>query len=55
MPPYGWAMLQLRSDPELRKQYDQVLEDRGDLLAEDLIELAFTNLPNELDGHTQSA
>jgi len=55
MPPYGWAMLQLRSDPELRKQYDQVLEDRGDRLAEELIELAFTQLPDDLDGRAQSA
>ena len=55
MPSYGWEKLQLRSDPELRKQYDKVLEDLGDLLTEELIELAFTNLPDDLDGHTQSA
>lgn len=55
MPSYSWAKLQLRSDPELRKQYDQALEDRGDRLAEELIELAFTKLPNDLDGRAQSA
>ena len=55
MPSYSWAKLQLRTDPELRKQYDQALEDRGDRLAEELIELAFTKLPDDLDGRAQSA
>jgi hypothetical protein len=55
MPSYSWAKLQLRSDPDLRKQYDQALEDRGDRLAEELIELAFTKLPDDLDGRAQSA
>lgn len=55
MPSYSWAKLQLRTDPELRKQYDQALEDRGDRLAEELIELAFTKLPDNLDGRAQSA
>jgi hypothetical protein len=55
MPSYSWAKLQLRSDPELRKQYDQALEDRGDRLAEELVELAFTKLPDDLDGRAQSA
>jgi hypothetical protein len=55
MPSYSWAKLQLRTDPELRKQYDQAIEDRGDRLAEELIELAFTKLPDNLDGRAQSA
>ena len=55
MPSYSWAKLQLRTDPDLRKQYDQALEDRGDRLAEELIELAFTKLPDNLDGRAQSA
>ena len=55
MPSYSWAKLQLRTDPELRKQYDQALEDRGDRLAEELIDLAFTQLPDDLDGRAQSA
>jgi hypothetical protein len=55
MPSYSWAKLQLRSDFELRKQYDQALEDRGDRLAEELIELAFTPMPADLDGRAQSA
>jgi hypothetical protein len=55
MPSYSWAKLQLRTDPELRKQYDQALEDRGDRLAEELIKLAFAKLPDDLDGRAQSA
>lgn len=55
MPSYSWAKLQLRTDPELRKQYDQAIEDRGDRLAEELIELAFRPLPEGLDGRQQSA
>lgn len=55
MPSYSWAKLQPRTDPDLRKQYDQALEDRGDRLAEELIELAFTKLPDDLDGRAQSA
>jgi hypothetical protein len=55
MPSYSWAKLQLRTDPELRRQYDQAVEDRGDRLAEELIELAFTPMPADLDGRAQSA
>jgi hypothetical protein len=55
MPSYSWAKLQLRNNAELRQQYDQALEDRGDRLAEELIELAFTKLPDDLDGRAQSA
>ena len=55
MPSYSWAKLQLRNNAQLRQQYDQALEDRGDRLAEELIELAFTKLPDGLDGRAQSA
>lgn len=55
MPSYSWAKQQLRNNAELRQQYDQALEDRGDRLAEELIELAFTKLPDDLDGRAQSA
>lgn len=55
MPSYSWAKQQLRADPELRRQYDQAIEDRGDRLAEELIELAFTPMPQGLDGRGQSA
>ena len=55
MPSYSWAKQQLRADPELRRQYEQAIEDRGDRLAEELIELAFTPMPRDLDGRAQSA
>lgn len=55
MPSYAWAKAQLRSDPEIRQMYDQAIEDRGDRLAEELIELAFRPLPEGLDGREQSA
>ena len=55
MPSYSWAKQQLRNNAELRQQYDPALEDRGDRLAEELIELAFTKLPDDLDGRAQSA
>lgn len=55
MPSYSWAKLQLRNNAELRQQYGQALEDRGGRLAEELIELAFTKLPDDLDGRAQSA
>ena len=55
MPSYSWAKQQHRNNAELRQQYDQALEDRGDRLAEELIELAFTKLPDCLDGRAQSA
>ena len=55
MPSYSWAKQQLRADTELRRMYDQAIEDRGDRLAEELIELAFKPLPEGLDGREQSA
>ena len=55
MPSYAWAKAQLRGDPEIRQMYDQAIEDRGDRLAEELIELAFRPLPEGLDGREQSA
>jgi hypothetical protein len=55
MPSYAWAKVQLRGDPEIRRMYDQAIEDRGDRLAEELIELAFRPLPEGLDGREQSA
>jgi hypothetical protein len=55
MPSYAWAKAQLRGDPEIRRMYDQAIEDRGDRLAEELIELAFRPLPEGLDGREQSA
>lgn len=54
-PSYAWAKQQLRHDHELRLKYDQAIEDRGDRLAEELVELADTPIPEGLDGPSKSA
>jgi hypothetical protein len=55
MPSYAWAKFQLRENSELRLAYDQAIEDRGDRLAEELVELADTPMPEDLDGPSKSA
>ena len=54
-PSYAWAKGQLRGNAELRRQYDQAIEDRADRLAEELIELADETMPDGLDGPGRSA
>jgi len=54
-PSYAWAKLQLRNNSELKIAYQQAVEDRGDRLAEELIELADTPMPEGLDGPSKSA
>ncbi len=55
MPSYAWATLQIRNDPELQRAYNQALETRGALLAEEIIELADQPMPEGLDGRELSA
>ncbi len=55
MPSYALAKLHLRSNPVLREAYDQAVEDRAALLAEELIELADTPIPESLDPASRSA
>ena len=55
MPSYAWATLQIRNDPELQRAYNQALETRGALLAEEIFELADQPLPQGLDGRELSA
>jgi len=55
MPSYALAKLHLRSNPVLREAYDQAVEDRAALLAEELIELADTTIPDGLDPASRSA
>ena len=55
MPSYAWATLQIRNDPELQRAYNQALETRGALLAEEIIELADQPMPEGLDGKELSA
>ena len=54
-PSYAWAKGQLRSDPELKTAYQQAVEDRADRLAEELMELADTPMPEGLDGPGKAA
>ena len=54
-PSYWWAKDQLRRDPELRVRYTEACEDRADRLAEELLELADSEIPQNLDGPARSA
>lgn len=55
MPSYALAKRHLREDSKLREAYDQAIEDRAALLAEELIELADTPIPEGLDPASRSA
>ena len=54
-PSYWWAKDALRRDPDLRARYAEACEDRADRLAEELLELADTPIPDFLDGPGKSA
>ena len=45
MPSYSYCKEKLREDNELRRRYDQAIEDRADRLADELIALAWTPPP----------
>lgn len=55
MPSYALAKKNLRADPALREAYEQAVEDRAAFLAEELIELADTPIPEDLDPASRSA
>jgi hypothetical protein len=55
MPSYALAKIHLRSDPALREAYEQVVQDRGAFLAEELIDLADEPIPEGLDPASRSA
>lgn len=54
-PSYWWAKDALRRDPALRARYQEACEDRADRLAEELLELADSPIPQGLDGPGKSA
>ena len=54
-PSYAWAKMQLRNNHELKVAYQQSVEDRADRLAEELIDLADSPMPEGLDGPSKSA
>jgi hypothetical protein len=55
MPSYSWAKNQIRDDPEVTQGYVQALRDRGDRLAEEIVDLAFTPMPEYMDGKSKMA
>jgi hypothetical protein len=54
-PSHSWAKLALRSNKALHDAYQQAIEDRADRLADELIELADSRMPEGLDGPAMSA
>lgn len=55
LPCYDWCKRQLRTDAALRAQYDTAVEERGDYLAEEIVALADSQMPEGLDGRGASA
>lgn len=53
-PSSSWCKSALRQNPVLRRQYEQAVLARCDLLADELIELADQPMPKGLEGHLQS-
>jgi hypothetical protein len=54
-PSYWWAKDCLRRNPDLKARYQEAVLDRADRLAEELLELADTPMPEGLDGPAASA
>lgn len=54
-PSYSWAKKSLRNNPDLQAAYEAAQQDRADALAEQIIELADTPMPPELEGADKSA
>jgi hypothetical protein len=46
---YATAMYQLRNNPELQKRYRSAIEERGDYLADELVDLSDEMPPADLD------
>jgi hypothetical protein len=55
MPSYSLCKLQLRADPELRARYDEAVQDRADVLAEQIEAIADEECPADLDGPSKTA
>lgn len=54
-PSYAWAKKTLRNDPELQSQYREAQQGRADRLAEQIIDLVDTPMPEGLEGKERSA
>ena len=55
MPSYPLARLHIRTIPAIKQAYENAVEDRGAMLAEELIDLADTPIPEDLDPASRSA
>ena len=55
MPPWTTFQEMLRSNDQLRLAYDKAVQDRADLLADEIIELADAEPPDHLEGVAVSA
>ena len=54
-PTYDAVQRHMRSHPDIRRQYDEAIEIRADYLAETLIDISETPIPEGLDGPYLSA
>jgi hypothetical protein len=52
---YSTAKIHLKDNPELRQQYDEAVESRGDYLAEEIIAIADQEIPDQIDPKLASA
>jgi|JI10StandDraft_1071094.scaffolds.fasta_scaffold137544_3 hypothetical protein len=55
MPSYDWCMYQLRDNPELKQRYRAAIESRGSVLADEILNLADSEIPEYLDGAERGA
>lgn len=55
MPSYSLARQMIKNNAEFRAMYEKAMEDRADRLAEEIIELADTEMPAHLEGPMASA
>jgi hypothetical protein len=54
-PSYPWCKAQLRENSELKKRYQEAVEDRADYRANEILEIADAPMPNSLEPAQLSA
>jgi hypothetical protein len=55
MPSMDWCMRQIRDSTELKQRYRDAVESRGAVLADQILELADSKIPDDLDGPSRAA
>lgn len=55
LPSYDWCMYQLRDNPDLKQRYRAAIESRGAVLADQILGLADSKIPEYLDGAERGA